>query len=83
MAHAKAHPLTSQVHTLRKQGFTQQAIADMLGLAQLKVSRILNLETNRENARESNRRYRARQHTALVDLTEQGYEAWVKDQSKV
>lgn len=82
MSKSQPHPLTSQVHALRAQGFTQQAIADMLGILQGKVSRILNLESYRQNERESNRRYSARKCTAIADLTEQSYEAWIKDQSK-
>ncbi len=81
MAHPKPHPLTAQVHALRKQGFTQQAIGEMLGLAQQKISRILNPELQRENERESNRRYLARKRTALADLSSQAYTAWVKQQA--
>lgn len=82
MTKPQPHPLTSQVQALRAQGFTQQAIEEMLGLAQPKVSRILNRETYLASERESNRRYRARQSTALTDLTEQDYNAWVKQQSR-
>ena len=53
-------PLYAQVHVLRAQGLTQQAIAKQLGILQPKVSYLLNPEVHRRNNLDSNRRYRAR-----------------------